>query len=202
MNHMSYVSHSPATWHCILYAFHLEQNVRPYVSQWRSNVDVKYHEIPNNKNVLENVVCTDRHGFMLKVGDVVGDYRTPMLRFTIDEIEMNDYGSHWPICFSLILLRLDDADTDDDDEWFHDGNVEDDVDDDMELELDHVADANMCHAVEQQTRASFCEVCDNHFKHDFVTWFEHKRMYYCKIAKKNRLVYSACRSCECHRRGS
>ena len=124
-------------------------------------------------------VCTDRHGFILKPGDVVGDYSHPGLQFVVKDIDLID--DVCPPYFMLIGAITNGQRVDEYDESGEEGD-------------EHVCDAWTCFAIEQGERASFCEVCDTHFEKEHVTWWWDGAVpFMCYGRARN--VHSACPAC-------
>ena len=184
---LSEIAHSPAKWHCILHGFHLIRNVQPQFREWIKNVEDSFARYG------DNTVCTDRHGFKLKVGDRVGDYANEDLEFVITEINKDDVGSRYAdgcpegfpsfknINYTLIgnIVKEPNEQPEDEDAQSFIGN-------------EHWANPEICYAIEQGERASFCEVCENHFDDGFVTWDYGKRR---KRDGSYVMTHSACDNC-------
>jgi hypothetical protein len=135
-------------------------------------------------------ICADRHGFKLKIGDTVDDYSEPGLQFAIEDIDLVDcrlrypdgYPHEFPVVYRLIGRITQSPAIDQFGE--------------LGIGAEHEADASLCAVLAhlQEERASFCQVCFNHFHDEFVTWYP-EQMSFRRRDGKRVMKYSACKSC-------
>ena len=120
-------------------------------------------------------ICTDRHGFVLNIGDIVGDYTHPgfQMRIELIEVELHEGTQMYDVIGRVTHEANNDV---------YGAEGEEDV-----------CVASSTFATDQGNRASFCEVCEHHFHPEHVTWLS-QAVPFLHNGEPSE-CYSACRSC-------